>query len=93
MGLDLRPQLVQMLNDARVECTGKIGVLVRDDPRLVSDGVEHILETALTEELVSCTERNLDNTPELGELLGRIVLDIGDALDEMSVEEQTYVGN
>jgi hypothetical protein len=56
-------------------------VRVGNDPGLVSDGVEDILHTALTEELVSGSEGNLNDGTELGELLGSVGLDVGNALE------------
>jgi len=55
-------------------------VRVGDEPGLVADGVEDILHTALAEELVSGPEGDLDDRAELGELLGGVGLDVGDAL-------------
>jgi hypothetical protein len=69
-----------MLDDARVERAGEIGMLVCYDARLIANGIEYILKPALAEKLVSGAERNLNDAAELGELLGRVVLDVGDAL-------------
>jgi hypothetical protein len=55
-------------------------VRIGNDPRLVSDGVKDILHTTFSEELVSGSERDLDDSTKLGELLGSVGLDVGNAL-------------
>lgn len=54
---------------------------IGNETSLVSNGVEDILHTAFTEELVSGPERDLDNSTKLGELLGSVGLDVGDTLE------------
>jgi hypothetical protein len=81
VGLDLGPELLQVLDNGRLDSPGKRRVRVGNDPGLVSDGVEDILHTALTEELVSGSEGNLNDGTELGELLGSVGLDVGNALE------------
>jgi len=43
MSLDLRSQLLEVLDNRAVDCSPKIGVLVSDDAGFVSDVVENIL--------------------------------------------------
>lgn len=80
MSLDLGPELLEVLDNGGFDGPGQRRVRVGNDPGLVSDGVENILHTALAEELVSGSERDLDNSTELGELLGGVGLDVGDSL-------------
>jgi len=80
VGLDLGPELLQVLDNGRLDGPGKRRVRVGNDPGLVSDGVEDILHTAFTEELVSGSEWDLNNGSELGELLGSVGLDVGNTL-------------
>jgi hypothetical protein len=81
VGLDLGPKLLEVLDDGRLDGPGQRRVRVGNDPGLVSDGVENILHTAFTEELVSGSERDLDDSSELGELLGSVGLDVGNTLE------------
>jgi hypothetical protein len=81
VSLDLGPQLLQVLDDGGIDGPGEGRVGFGNDSSLVTDGVEDVLDTALTEELVSVTEGNLNDGSELGELLGGIGLDIGDSLE------------
>ena len=64
-----------MRDNAAVEGLGERRVVLGDGARLLADGVEDILETAFTEELVAGAERNLDSGAELDEVLSRLVLD------------------
>jgi hypothetical protein len=80
VGLDLGPELLEVLDDGRLDGPCQRRVRVGNDPGLVSDGVEDILHTTFTEELVSGSEWDLDNSSELGELLGSVGLDVGNTL-------------
>lgn len=80
VGFDLLAQLVQVLDNRSLNSLGKVSVVVRNSAGLLADTVENVLETVLTEELVALAEWHLDNTTELGHLLGRVVLNVGDAL-------------
>jgi len=80
VGLDLGPELLEVLDDRRLDSPGQGRVRVGNDPGLVPDGVKDILHTAFTEELVSGSEWDLDNSSELGEFLGSVGLDVGNTL-------------
>lgn len=81
MGLDLGPELLEVLDDGRLDSPGQRRVRVGNDPGLVSDGVEDILHTAFAEELVSGSEWDLNNGSELSELLGSVGFNVGDTLE------------
>ena len=70
-----------MLDDGGLDGPGEGRVRVGNDPGLVSDGVEDILHTTLTQELVSGSEWDLDDGTELGQFLGGVGLDVGDTLE------------
>lgn len=92
VGLDLGPKLLEVLDDGRLDGPGQRRVRVGNDPGLVSDGVKDILHTTFTEELVSGSERDLDDSSELGELLGSVGLDVGDTLEVGCISAQVPSG-
>ena len=55
-------------------------MVVRNGAGLLANAVEDVLETVLAEELVALAEWHLDDATKLGHFLGRVVLDIRDAL-------------
>ena len=78
--LDLGAELLEVLYDGALDGLGKVGVVVSNDTGLVTDAVVDVLDTVFTEELVALAEGDLDDTAELGELLGGVVLDVGNTL-------------
>jgi hypothetical protein len=54
--------------------------MICNDARLVPYIIENVLEASLAEELVPSAEGDLDDTPELGQFPGGVVLDVRDAL-------------
>lgn len=78
--LDLLAQLVQVLDNRAFDRLGKVSVVVRNGAGLLANAVEDVLETVLAEELVALAEWHLDNATKLGHFLGRVVLNISDAL-------------
>ncbi len=81
VSLDLGAKLLEVLDDGALDGLGEVGWWISDDTGLVADAVVDVLDTVLTEELVALTEGDLDDTTELGELLGSVVLDVGDTLE------------
>lgn len=69
-----------MLYNRPLHRLGQVGVVVCNDARLVANAVVDILDAALAQKLVALLEGNLDDAAELGELLGCVVLDVGDTL-------------
>lgn len=43
MSFDLRSQFLEVFDDRMIDCSTEIGVVVGDDPCLVSDRIEYIL--------------------------------------------------
>ena len=43
VGLDLRAEFLEVLDDGRVDGAAEVGVLVDDDARLVPNTIEHVL--------------------------------------------------
>ena len=80
MSLDLGSELLEVLDDGRLDSPSERSVGIGNETSLVSDSVEDILHTAFTEELISGPERDLDDSTKLRELLGSIGLNIGDTL-------------
>jgi hypothetical protein len=78
--LDFAAQFLEVLDNASLDGFAEVGVVVCNDARLVADRVVDILDTVLAEELVALAEGDLDDTAELGEFFGSVVLDIGNAL-------------
>ena len=76
MGLDLQPQLLQMLDDRAIDRAPQVGVMIRHDTGLVADAIVYVLHASFTEELVASAEWNLYNGSQLGKLLRSVVLDI-----------------
>ncbi len=81
VSLDLGAELLEVLDDGALDGLGKVGVVVSNDTGLFADAVVDVLDTVLAEELVALTEGDLDDTTELGKLLGGVVLDVGDTLE------------
>ena len=68
MRFDLCPQLLQVLNDRTIDRPTKISVVVGDNPRLVSNGVIHILSTEKRNEKQDANKKkNAPATPPLPE--------------------------
>lgn len=80
VSLDLGTKLLEVLNDGALNGLGEIGMVVSNDTGLVTDSVVDVLDTVLAEELVALAEGDLDDTTELSELLGSVVLDVGNTL-------------
>lgn len=81
MRLDLKVQLLQVLNDRALDRLTKVGMMIGNDAGLVANVVVDVLKTVLAEELVSGSEGNLDDCAEFGEFFSRVVLDVGDTLE------------
>ena len=77
VGLDLGSEFLQVLHDRGFNGSSERRVRVGNDSSLVPDRVKDVLHTALTEELVSRSEWDLDDSAELGEFFGSVCLDIG----------------
>ena len=80
VGLDFRSKLLKVLHNGALDSLGQVGVVISDHASLVADAVVNVLDAILAEELVALAERNLDDTSKLGELLGGVVLNVGDSL-------------
>lgn len=78
--LDLQPKLLQVLDNRTVNRSTQVGMVVRHNTGLIADAVVYILHAALTEELVTSTEWDLDDRAQLRKFLGSVVLDICDPL-------------
>lgn len=52
--------------------------MISNNSSLLTNAVKDILDTVFSEELVSFTEGDLDDTSKLGELTSSIILDIAD---------------
>lgn len=82
-----------MLNDAAIDGSTKVCVLVCDAPGFVSDAIKNILQTSFAEKVIPSSERHLDNGSELGELLRSVILDSSNSLevrDELSKIDRDY---
>ena len=55
MSLDFKAQLLKMLYNGTVDCSAKVGMLVGDDPRFVSDAIVNILSTQLSLSRINTT--------------------------------------
>lgn len=81
VSLDLGAELLEVLDDGSLDRLCEVGVMVSDDTGLVADAVVDVLDTVFAEELVALAEGDLNDTTELGQLLGGVVLDIGNTLE------------
>jgi hypothetical protein len=79
MSLDLGSQLLQVLNNGSLDSLCQVGVVVGNDTGLFSNAVEDVLDTIFTQELVSFTERNLNNTSQLRQLARSVVFNVTDS--------------
>lgn len=61
MSLDLRPQLLQMLDYGRIDSSSKVCVLIGYSPCLVSDAIVNVLETTFSQKLIPGSEWYLDD--------------------------------
>lgn len=97
--LDFGSELLQVLNDGRINSSRQGCVGVGNHSSLVSNGVEDILRkhhckpqvrtrisehpstylhTTFTQELVACSEGDLNDSSELGQFLGSVGFNVGD---------------
>lgn len=79
MRLDFKVQFLEVLNDGALDRLAQVGMMVSDDAGLVADVVVDVLKTVLAKELIPSFEWDLNYRSELGEFLGGVVLDVGDA--------------
>lgn len=79
VGLDFRTEFLEVLNNASLDCFTEVGVVVCNDARLVADAVVNVLDAVFAEELVALAKGDLDDASELGEFLGSVVLNVGNA--------------
>lgn len=95
VSLYLYAQLLEVLYYRTVDCTTKVGVLIRDDTSFVADAIiyvltEHVsglwgrqttnLKAAFAEELISRSERYLNDGGEFCHLFCCVILNVGNTL-------------